>query len=232
MLNKRRCTSTCSGRAIHFMLAIRKQCAYRQRSWCNMNKIKQKLQNGEKALIVGFGDSLTQGWMTRKGYLDFLDEMLKGKYPRCNYTILNRGTPGDTSDAGLYRIMRDVVDEDPDLVLVQFALNDAYLGVSRGAFINYMRQIINSIKNNTFAEMLVLTSVYLLNPRENIVAEDFYAALEDLCREEELGIVKVHEHWKNAVHAGVEHHELVQGDGVHPTVKGYRLMAEAVFEFF
>lgn len=80
--------------------------------------------------------------------------------------------------------------------------------------------------------MLVLTSVYLLNPRENIVAEEFYAVLEDLCREENLTLVKVHEYWKKAVKAGADHHVLVQGDGVHPTVEGYRLMAEAVFEFF
>jgi lysophospholipase L1-like esterase len=46
-------------------------------------------------------------------------------------------------------------------------------------------------------------------------------------------VARVHEHWKQQVKSGaVDFQELVQFDGVHPTVNGYRLMAEAVMEVF
>lgn len=197
-----------------------------------MDKFKQKIFNKEPVVIVGFGDSLTQGWMVRKGYLDFLSEMIAEAYPDGNCTIINRGIPGDTAEGGLYRVSSDVNDEDPDLVLVQFALNDAYMGVSKNSFGNSIRQIINSIRENTSAEILLLTSVHVIYPLESKTAEEFYAVLENISNEENLPLAKVHEHWKEAIKKGKDHRLLVQGDGVHPTVEGYRLMAEAVFEFF
>jgi lysophospholipase L1-like esterase len=48
-----------------------------------------------------------------------------------------------------------------------------------------------------------------------------------------LPVARVHEHWRRQVQSGaVDFQELVQFDGVHPTVAGYRLMAEAVMEVF
>ena len=40
-----------------------------------------KLKSGEDVKIVAIGDSLTYGWQVSKGYLDFLKEMLKKRYP-------------------------------------------------------------------------------------------------------------------------------------------------------
>ncbi|MDQ1278360.1 MAG: hydro protein [Thermodesulfobacteriota bacterium] len=39
----------------------------------------EKLQRGGKVVIAALGGSLTQGWMVRRGYIDFLKEMLKGR---------------------------------------------------------------------------------------------------------------------------------------------------------
>ena len=40
-----------------------------------------KLKSGEDVKIVAIGDSLTYGWLVSKGYLDFLKEMLRKRYP-------------------------------------------------------------------------------------------------------------------------------------------------------
>ena len=36
-----------------------------------------KLKSGAKTTIVALGDSLTQGWMVRKGYIHFMEEMFR-----------------------------------------------------------------------------------------------------------------------------------------------------------
>ena len=45
-------------------------------------------------------------------------------------------------------------------------------------------------------------------------------------------MARVHEYWKTKIAEGAEFSNLVQYDRVHPTVEGYRLMAEAVMEVF
>jgi len=197
-----------------------------------LENIIRKMKAGENVTIVAFGDSLTQGWMVRKGYINFIDEMLSLKYPESRHRIINRGIPGDTSDAGLYRLGRDVLDENPDLVLIQFALNDAYMGFSPGRLKKNILSMIERIKDDTSAAILLITSVMINIRDENSMAEKFYSILQEIAKEEDIPIALVHEYWKKMISDGIEHSSLVQGDQVHPTVEGYRLMAEAVMELF
>jgi len=197
----------------------------------NLEKTKQKLAAGEPVRIVALGDSLTEGWMVRKGYLDFLGEMIEKKYPSCRVAIINRGVPGDTAEGGLFRLREDVLDRDPDLVFIQFALNDAFIGVNPARFKNTIRVIVEQIRADTDAEILLVTSVPVLaNPAEDKMTERFYEALIDLAREERCAIALVHRYWKKRIAEGVDFSGLVQSDQVHPTVAGYRLMAEAIME--
>ena len=59
-----------------------------------------KLKSGEDVKIVAIGDSLTYGWQVSKGYLDFLKEMLRKRYPKAAFQIVNKGIPGDTASGG------------------------------------------------------------------------------------------------------------------------------------
>lgn len=192
----------------------------------------RSLASGEPITIVAIGDSLTNGWMVRKGYLDFLDEMLRERYPSADFRIINRGIPGDTSDGGLDRLRGDVIDFDPDCVLVQFALNDMFMGYPAAQYKNYLQAIIDALVNDTSAETVLVTSVCLGDPRENDRANEFYGKMEELAGENGVSIARVHAHWARAIADGAEFRKLVQFDMVHPTVEGYRLMAEAIMQVF
>jgi lysophospholipase L1-like esterase len=191
-----------------------------------------RLKSGEETVIVALGDSLTRGWMVRKGYLDFLAEMLGARYPGAKMRIINQGIPGDTAEGGLERLRGDVVDLDPHCTLVQFALNDAFIGYPAERFKNNVQAIIDGLRSGTESEIVLVTSVYIHEPRENDMAERFYAKLDDLASEYSLPIARVHERWKKRVMEGTRVSALVQYDGVHPTVEGYGIMAEAVMELF
>ncbi|HOS39249.1 MAG TPA: GDSL-type esterase/lipase family protein [Spirochaetota bacterium] len=192
----------------------------------------QSLRAGEPITIVAIGDSLTNGWMVRKGYLDFLGEMLRETYPKAQFKIINRGIPGDTADGGLDRLRGDVIDFDPDCVLVQFALNDMFMGYPAAQYKNYLQAIIDSLINDTSAETVLVTSVCLGDTRENERANELYEKMEELARENGVSIARVHAHWARAIADGAAFRTLVQSDMVHPTVEGYRLMAEAIMQVF
>ncbi|MBN2078303.1 MAG: hypothetical protein JW838_05015 [Spirochaetes bacterium] len=193
-------------------------------------KSKSRLVKGVPIRIVALGDSLTQGWMVRKGYLDFLGELLAAKYPCGKVTIINRGIPGDTAEGGLMRLRREVIDQDPDLVFIQFGLNDAYTGVSPERYHRTIEAMVDRLLADTEAEVLLVTSVPIMHGEEDFMAEAFYSRLDAVARERNLPIARVHRYWKRMISGGIDFRSLVQGDGVHPNVEGYRLMAEAIME--
>ncbi len=191
-----------------------------------------KLREGVPTTIVAIGDSLTQGWLVQKGYLSFLAEMLHDRYPKSECSILNRGIPGDTAEGGLLRIREDVLDYGPDCVLIQFALNDAFIGVRVDRYGNFIQAMIDAVKNETSAEAVLVTSVYLDNSGEYEMALKFYGMLEHLAESNAIPIARVHEYWLKKVNEGIDFRSLVQYDLIHPRAEGYRLMAEAIMELF
>lgn len=195
-------------------------------------KTIEKLFNKEEVIISALGDSLTYGWMAERGFLDYLKDMLNKKYPDTSFKILNRGVPGDTAKDGLRRLDRDIIRFNPDLVMIQFALNDAYTDFSPDNFKENVDLIISKIKEKTGSEIALLTSVALLDPRENRIAEKFYSKILELGLKYNIPVAAVHDHWKKRISEGITHSTLVQLDGIHPTEKGYQLMAESVFELF
>lgn len=195
-------------------------------------KTIEKMKKGESASIVALGDSLTYGWMVGKGYLAFLKEMLGEAYPKCPLSLMNQGIPGDTARGGLHRLHRDVISFDPDCVLVQFALNDAFCGETAEDFGKTVEEIVRAIEEESEGEIVLVTSVCLDSDRENNFIEKYYGEMERVAVAYGHTIARVHETWKRKISEGVPFSRLVQFDGVHPTSEGYRYMAEAVAAVF
>lgn len=193
-----------------------------------INKIL-KIKADGSIKIVALGDSLTYGWMVVKGYLDFLEEMLNAKYPRTVFEIVNRGIPGDTAAGGLHRLNDHVLSLNPDLVFIQFALNDAFSGYPLAEFQNNILQIIDKIADETSSEILLMTSS-ALEERERLIAEKYYGSLQSIAERKNVPIALVHDYWRKKISEGTPFNRLVQADSVHPTAEGYRLMAEAIME--
>ncbi|HEX7534909.1 MAG TPA: GDSL-type esterase/lipase family protein [Syntrophales bacterium] len=191
-----------------------------------------KLISGTPITIVALGDSLTQGWMVSKGYIDFLKEMLRMKFPESSFRLVNSGIPGDTADSGLYRIMGDVLYYNPDCVFIQYAINDAFSGFTEQQFKKNIKGIIEKINENANTDIVLITSDYIGDNDDNRRIEGFYHQLTVLGEDYRIPVALVHEYWKKKVTDGIPLESLVQYDGVHPTEEGYRLMAQAVMKLF
>jgi len=192
----------------------------------------KKLIDGIPVTIVALGDSLTQGWMVEKGYLDFLREMLSIKFPKSRFKLINSGIPGDTADSGLSRVKWDVLHYNPDCVFIQYAINDAFSGFTEQQFKATIKGIIDKIKESGDADIVLITSGYIGDNDDNRHVEGFYRQLEILGEDYGIPVVLTHEYWKKKITEGMPFGSLVQFDGVHPTEEGYRLMAEAIKNHF
>jgi acyl-CoA thioesterase I len=192
----------------------------------------EKLQRGGKVVIAALGDSLTQGWMVRRGYIDFLKELLKGRYPASDLTIVRKGIPGDTAANGLYRLRDDILAYNPDCVLIQYAINDAFMGYTSRQFRSTIEEIIEEIQADGDADIVLMTSSYIGDNADAEIVGAFYRQLEEIGDLFGLPVARVHDCWKKKIAAGVDYGTLVQYDMVHPTEDGYRFMAEALVTLF
>ena len=192
----------------------------------------QKLKEGNQLTIAALGDSLTYGWMVRDGFVDVLEDMLKDNYPNADFKIIKRGVPGGTAQDGLSRIKRDIISAKPDLVMIQFALNDALSGYSPAEFYGNMKDIVNILKEKTNAEILLMTSPLVYHEEMMRLARPYYDKIRQISEEMSLPVASVDRYWEKKIAAGIDHYELVQSDMAHPSDAGHKLMAEAVMELF
>lgn len=79
-----------------------------------------KLKAGKAVRIAYLGGSITEqnGW--RPKTLDWF----KKRYPAASITEINAAIGGTGSDLGVYRLQQDVLTHKPDLLFVEFAVND------------------------------------------------------------------------------------------------------------
>jgi acyl-CoA thioesterase I len=193
----------------------------------------EKMKSGKPVTITAIGDSLTAGWMVRKGYIEYFKELILRQYPLCSLKIVNRGSPGDTADNGLYRLKWDLTEHKPDCVFIQYAINDASLGFTIDQFRGYVQGMIRQIQETGDADIVLITSSYIGDNQDSEYIEEFYRQLVILGNEYRLPVALVHKYWKQMIdESEVDYLSLVQYDMVHPTELGYRLMAEAIMQLF
>lgn len=84
-------------------------------------------QSASVVKLVAFGDSTTAPRGSLPVYLDLLKRDLPKK--GMEVAVINAGIPGNTTEAARKRFTKDVVDQHPDLVVIQFGINDSAIDV-------------------------------------------------------------------------------------------------------
>lgn len=103
--------------------------------------------------IVFIGGSITQG----EGYRKYMSEYLKKTYepmvPGRKVTCINSGRGGTDSGYGSIRLKRDVVEYEPDMVFVEFAVND--INIAENKILNNMETIVRNLQSLSKPPMIV-----------------------------------------------------------------------------
>jgi len=87
--------------------------------------VARKLKNGEEVKVVLIGGSITVGGQsTKAGFCVRVPQWIQDRYPGAKVIAVNAGIGGTGSSFGSMRYDRDVLAHKPDLVFVEFAVND------------------------------------------------------------------------------------------------------------
>lgn len=82
---------------------------------------------GEELVVAFFGGSITQGSLAsteEKCYAYLFYRMLADRYPQAKLTYVNAGIGGTGSHYGAMRVREDLLSRRPDLVVLDFSVND------------------------------------------------------------------------------------------------------------
>jgi lysophospholipase L1-like esterase len=197
-----------------------------------VEKTRRDLESGCNVTIVAFGDSITAGFAVRRGFPSFWKALLAEKYPDARVEMINSGISGDTSMDGLARLDFAALSYEPDLVTINFGINDCVLDLGLEEFEMNFVEMVRRIRAGPNSEILLLSSQPLETPPYDKLVLDYYQAVERVAKEMDVGFVDVYGAWMRHVHAGTPLRSLILPGLDHPNEAGYRIIAEELMRLF
>lgn len=119
--------------------------------------VLRKAQRGEDITIGVLGGSITQGSGADKGkaYADRLQDWLQNAFPDINVSLVNAGLGSTTSVIGVHRIEADLLSHDPDIVVVEYAVNEGDSQLTRETYEGVVRRVLAD--ENEIALLMLFT---------------------------------------------------------------------------
>lgn len=195
-------------------------------------RTRRDLEAGADVTIVAFGDSITAGFAVRRGFPSYWKQMLAEKYPEAKIEMINSGISGDTSMDGLARLDYSVLSYEPDLITINFGINDCVLGLGLEEFEANFVEMVRRIRSGPGSEILLLSSEPLETPPYDRMVLDYYQAVQRVAKQMDVGFVNVFAAWMKVINAGTPLTGLILSGLDHPNEAGYRIIAEELMRWF
>jgi acetyl esterase/lipase len=81
---------------------------------------RQAFEKNQRGTVAFLGGSITE----MNGYRVMVEADLRSRFPQTQFTFINAGISSTCSTTGAFRLDEDVLDAKPDLLFVEFAVND------------------------------------------------------------------------------------------------------------
>lgn len=168
----------------------------------------------------------------RECYLEKFREMLIDKYELTSVSVINAGISGDNLIGMSKRVDRDVIRYQPDLVLINGALNwESELG-SAEDYKEILRELTIKIKKETEADIILLTpngdlpnTMFGNLDAPEPTTPQRVRAIREIAQEEQVCLADVYAVWEKARESGCPWKELLSNGVNHPGVEGHEVYA-------
>jgi len=177
----------------------------------------------EKQILI-FGDSITAGFglEEQNAFPAFIQQKIDSL--GMNYNVVNAGLSGETSAGGLRRI--DWVLQQPvDIFILELGGNDGLRGIDPENTKQNLQGIIRKVEETYPDAEIILTGMEAPPNMGEQYTSRFRSLFYELAEENDVIFMPF---ILEGV-AGVP--ELNQGDGIHPTEEGHRLIAENLWVY-
>lgn len=177
-----------------------------------------KVRSGGPVTIVAIGGSIT---MESGGWADQTAARLADQFPQSDIRFINAGISSTGSNLGVFRLHRDVLMYQPDLVFIEFAVND--FSVTDGVCIRNLESIVVRLKQMPKPPAIVFVQAAsregAKHHRHQAVASHYSLLAIDLQAMVNRHAAIIDDGW-----------EALFKDNVHPNAAGHQAYAQTVVE--
>jgi acyl-CoA thioesterase-1 len=180
--------------------------------------------NKSTKTVLFFGDSLTAGYGLDDPASDAYPSVVQEKIREAKlpYTVVNAGNSGETSAGGRGRIDW-VLKQKVDVFVLELGANDGLRGIAVSETTHNLQAIVDKVKAKYPNAKLVLTGMQIPPSMGADYARDFKAMFPKLAKKNKMTLVPF------LLDKVGGNPKLNQGDGIHPTKEGAKIVAENVW---
>lgn len=206
-----------------------------------LNEIKTSLKkewpNNHTINLVFHGHSVPAGYFktpvvnTLEAYPYRVLKALKTAYPYAVINIINTSIGGEHSENGAKRFATDVLVHKPDVLFIDYALNDRGIGLDK-AKASWEAMIRQALEKNIKIILLTPspdTSVHIAEPGN--VLEKHARQIRSLSKKYGIGLADSYTAFKQIADSGNDL-SVYMSQINHPNEKGHALIAEAILQYF
>ncbi|OGV49816.1 MAG: lipase [Lentisphaerae bacterium GWF2_44_16] len=183
--------------------------------------------------IVCHGHSVPGGYFgfhvvnTFNAYPHLLHLKLKERYPMALINVIVTAVGGENSESGAERFERGVLCHKPDLITMDYALNDCGIGLER-SHKAWSSMIEKALSQNI--KIILLTPTGRMDDKAEIL-EQHAEQIKSLADKYGLGLADSFAGFKNYCLNGGELSDLMSWIN-HPNRKGHEIVAEKIMQWF
>ena len=209
--------------------------AMKDEAICNVGEIGrfatffEKLKAGEDVTVAYIGGSITEGTGARGDY-SFTQQCtnyLTKHYPDAKVEQVNAGIGGTRSDFGNIRVEREVLSKNPDLVFIEYAVNDAWPGD------DYIREALDSLIRTVLGSESSPAVVLIISFKGDMEYDPNNAVhFKEIGKHYGIPVIDVHNPVLRAINDGKFTFDEYVPDGIHPSAYGYSIMANLIANIY
>ena len=197
----------------------------------SLKRFHERALAREPLNVVFFGGSLTWGANASDpqitSYRGLMTQWLREKYPSTAITFYDAAIGGTGSQLGMFRLDRDVLSRKPDLVFLDFTVNDWAEGTDQQTLGSYERILRELLANRAMVmPVFMMFRGHAEKPEAPLPAR--HQAHLKLAEAYSLPSANTVPYVLEKIRAGADIKTLWPWDAAHPDDPGYRLFFECV----
>lgn len=184
----------------------------------------KKAENGEEVTVGVIGGSITQGTAASNQdncYASKFFSWWSGKFPEGKFNFVNAGIGGTDSYLGVHRVDEQLLSQNPDVVIVEFSVNDTDKTMNKYSYDSLVRKILSH--ESSPAVILLFTTM------------DNGTSLQDVHKEigkaYDLPMISYHDAVYPEVEAGTLAWSDISPDNIHPNDAGHDIIGQILSRY-
>jgi lysophospholipase L1-like esterase len=200
-------------------------------------------QQQKKLKVIFFGDSITQMGVEKGGYVTMIDSISKAEGQSGRFEWIGAGIGGNKVYDLYLRLQKDVLDKQPDVVVIYIGVNDVWHKTSHGTgtdadkFEKFYRALIEQLKKADVQVLLCTPAVIgektdFSNPQDGDLNE-YSTIIRRMAAEQQLHLIDLRKTFLdyNLVHNKENKDKgILTYDRVHLNAKGNVLVAQQIWK--